>query len=170
MISLVMGNQLASSENLLPDYRLPGLEVDGCVPLTFANDSTNTRSTHFNFNATTETLLLSNGSNSEYLVHERTLVDALVSMGFLLDVFSISVMWYPALGCSLCIIFGLFFSLLLTQCEPYRAINPNLLSPPIVWLIMTLFPAHGLKWIDIEDDQPGTSSAASSATATLSVS
>lgn len=63
---------------------------------------------------------------------------------------SASYMWYSAMGCILCVIFGLIFSIIFNKSDkgPRKLVNYKCISPPIMTLLNNWFPEHIKHWVD----------------------
>ncbi|KAG4077554.1 hypothetical protein HA402_002981 [Bradysia odoriphaga] len=64
---------------------------------------------------------------------------------------SVSYMWYSAMGCVLCVFFGLVFSLVISYWDKgsRKLVNPKCISPPIMTLLNKWFPKHIQQWVDL---------------------
>lgn len=71
---------------------------------------------------------------------------------------SVSYMWYSAMGCVLCVIFGLIFSVGINYFEkvPRKLVHAKCISPPIMKLLNKIFPKHIQQWVDQSDTLPKT--------------
>lgn len=69
---------------------------------------------------------------------------------------SVSYMWYSAMGCVLCVFFGLIFSIAFNfwDKEPRKLVHAKCISPPIMKLLNKMFPDHIRKWVDLSDTLP----------------
>lgn len=107
----------------LPDQRL-FLDTSGC---------------ELENNTTTTSSILTNWKDKEYSGMTKLL--------------SVSYMWYSAMGCVLCVFFGLIFSIIINclEKEPRKLVNSKCISPPILTLLNKLFPIHIRNWVDQSD-------------------
>lgn len=71
---------------------------------------------------------------------------------------SVSYMWYSAMGCVLCVFFGLIFSIAINYCDkgPRKLVHGKCISPPILKLLNKLLPNHIQHWVDQSDALPKT--------------
>jgi len=131
MITFVIGNNIVLSD--LPNQALP-LPPVGCSP---------TNST---------TVPLANAWNSATLAkgdaeYENDWKDEEYST--LIQIMSMSYMWYSTLSCCLSVLLGLVCSVIHNQFsnEKRKLINSKCISPPILWLWRKLFPTQMLNWV-----------------------
>jgi len=169
MTTLIVGNQFGRVDKLISDPVLPGLTIESCsLNVTTALNELNTINSSLPGLDYENTIKTFNIFDNNTLVQAERAQDELgqnfedLSNHFLVSLMSVSYMWYPALGCGFSVTFGLLFSLIIGCCDAFKPVDPDYLSPPILWLLLALFPCQILKWIDVElDDYPAVLSRSS---------
>lgn len=76
----------------------------------------------------------------------------------LTNLLSVSYMWYSAMGCVLCVFFGLIFSIAINYWDKgqRKLVHGKCISPPILQLLNKMFPNHIQRWVDQSDTLPKT--------------
>lgn len=129
MSTFIVGN-LSVDVDRLPDQRL-FLDTSGCELV-----NTSTTATSIWTNTST------NWKNEDY--------------SGIIKLLSISYMWYSAMGCVLCVFFGLIFSIAINYWDkkPRKLVHSKCISPPIMQLLNKLFPIYIQQWVDQSDTMP----------------
>lgn len=72
------------------------------------------------------------------------------------NLLSASYMWYSAMGCVLCVFFGMIFSIAINYWDktPRKLVHAKCISPPIMKLLDRMFPKHIRQWVDQSDTMP----------------